>query len=192
MKIAIISRLPEKPGGRRRFLPCHHQGRPHHRGRPGRGGHHHHQHLRIYRVRQDRSHREYPDGLPVQAAEPGPQGHRHRLPGRALQATDHQEIPEVDAVVGIGSNAALPAIVRRLCADGAGQTESYGPKSDMPLGGARVISTPRHYAYLKLPRAATTAATTAPSRLSAARCAAARSTTVWPRPAGWLARACGS
>ena len=27
-----------------------------------------------------------------------------------------QEIPEVDAVVGIGSNAALPAIVRRVCA----------------------------------------------------------------------------
>ncbi len=60
-----------------------------------------------------------------------------------------REIPEVDAVVGIGSNAALPAIVERLCA-GAGQLESYGPKSDMPLGGARVISTPRHYAYLKI------------------------------------------
>ena len=37
-----------------------------------------------------------------------------------------QEIPEVDAVVGIGSNAALPAIVRRLCVDGAGQIENYG------------------------------------------------------------------
>lgn len=61
-----------------------------------------------------------------------------------------QEIPEVDAVVGIGSNAALSAIVRRLCADGAGQIENYGPKSDMQLGGARVISTPRHYAYLKI------------------------------------------
>ena len=61
-----------------------------------------------------------------------------------------QEIPEVDAVVGIGSNAALPAIVRRLCAAGAGQIESYGPKTDMQLGGARVISTPRHYAYLKI------------------------------------------
>ena len=61
-----------------------------------------------------------------------------------------QEIPEVDAVVGIGSNAALPAIVRRVCADGAGQIENYGPKSDMQLGGARVISTPRHYAYLKI------------------------------------------
>src|SRR5699024_3383218 len=61
-----------------------------------------------------------------------------------------QEIPEVDAVVGIGSNAALPAIVARVCAAGAGQVESYGPKTDMPLGGARVISTPQHYAYLKI------------------------------------------
>ena len=60
------------------------------------------------------------------------------------------EMPEVDAVVGIGSNAALPAIVERVCGAGAGQVESYGPKKDMPLGGARVISTPRHYAYLKI------------------------------------------
>ena len=60
------------------------------------------------------------------------------------------EMPEVDAVVGIGSNAALPAIVERLTANGAGQVESYGPKCDMELGGARVISTPRHYAYLKI------------------------------------------
>lgn len=61
-----------------------------------------------------------------------------------------QEMPEVDAVVGIGSNAALPAIVQRLCAAGAPGLESYGPKRDLPLGGARVISTPRHYAYLKI------------------------------------------
>lgn len=61
-----------------------------------------------------------------------------------------REMPEVDAVVGIGSNKALPAILRRVCADGAGQLESYGPKTDMPLGGRRVISTPRHYAYLKI------------------------------------------
>ena len=60
------------------------------------------------------------------------------------------EMPEVDAVVGIGSNAALPAIVERVCAAGADRLESYGPKTDMPLGGARVISTPSHYAYLKI------------------------------------------
>ena len=61
-----------------------------------------------------------------------------------------REMPEVDAVVGIGSNKALPEILRRVCSDGTGQIESYGPKTDMPLGGRRVISTPRHYAYLKI------------------------------------------
>ena len=60
------------------------------------------------------------------------------------------EMPEVDAVVGIGSNAALPEILQRVCAAGAGRVESYGPKAAMPLGGPRVISTPRHYAYLKI------------------------------------------
>lgn len=61
-----------------------------------------------------------------------------------------QEIPEVDAVVGIGSNAALPEILARVTGAGAGRVESYGAKTDMALGGARVISTPRHYAYLKI------------------------------------------
>ena len=60
------------------------------------------------------------------------------------------EMPEVDAVVGMGSNAALPEILRRVCTPGAGRVESYGPKADMPLGGARIISTPGHYAYLKI------------------------------------------
>ena len=44
-------------------------------------------------------------------------------------------MPEVDAVVGIGSNKALPEILRRVCTPGADQLESYGPKADMPLGG---------------------------------------------------------
>ena len=84
-----LPRLPEKSGGCRCFLPCPHQGRPHHCGRPGRGRYHHHQHLRLYRVCQDGGHREHPHGLPVQAGKPRPQGHCHRLSGRALQAADH-------------------------------------------------------------------------------------------------------
>ena len=36
------------------------------------------------------------------------------------------------------SAASVPTVRARV--------ESYGPKSDMQLGGARVISTPRHYA----------------------------------------------
>ncbi|MFR5909077.1 MAG: 30S ribosomal protein S12 methylthiotransferase RimO [Gemmiger formicilis] len=57
--------------------------------------------------------------------------------------------PEVDAVVGIGSNAALPAIVRRLCADGAGQTETMAPRA-MPLAVPASSRPARHYAYLKI------------------------------------------
>ena len=66
------------------------------------------------------------------------------------QSEIRKEIPEVDAVVGIGSNKALPAILERLTGENAGPQECYGPKTDLPLGGARVISTPAHYAYLKI------------------------------------------
>ena len=58
------------------------------------------------------------------------------------------EIPEVDAVIGIGSNDAVCSILERLV--GEEHVESYGAKTAMPLGGKRVISTPRHYAYLKI------------------------------------------
>ena len=59
-----------------------------------------------------------------------------------------KEIPEVDAVVGLGSNAAICSILERLT--GTEPVESYGAKESLPLGGARVISTPRHYAYIKI------------------------------------------
>ena len=96
------------------------------------------------------------------------------------------EMPEVDAVVGIGSNAALPAIVERLTANGAGQVESYGPKCNMELGGARVISTPRHYAYLKIAEGCNNRCHYCAIPLI---CAAAPLTTVLPKLAGWPGRA---
>lgn len=65
------------------------------------------------------------------------------------QAEIRKEIPEVDAVVGLGSNAALPDILERLQAPGT-TAECFGPKTALPLDGARVISTPPHYAYLKI------------------------------------------
>lgn len=58
------------------------------------------------------------------------------------------EIPEVDGVVGLGSSEAIVAILQRIA--GGEAVESYGPKTALPLGGARVISTPAHYAYLKI------------------------------------------
>ncbi len=58
------------------------------------------------------------------------------------------DIPEVDAVVGCASNGAICEILARVA--GGEQVESFGPKSAFPLGGARVIGTPGHYAYLKI------------------------------------------
>ncbi len=60
-----------------------------------------------------------------------------------------QSIPEVDAVVGMGSNADLVNIVERAVS-GSAQQQCYGPKSDLPLGGSRIIGTPNHFAYLKI------------------------------------------
>ena len=61
------------------------------------------------------------------------------------------EIPEVDAVVGIGSNAALPDILEQLMQkQGGPPLACCGPQRDLPLGGPRVIGTPRHYAWLKI------------------------------------------
>ena len=59
-----------------------------------------------------------------------------------------REIPEVDAVVGMASNKNIVKVLARL--DHERPVEAYGPKEEYALGGARVISTPRHYAYLKI------------------------------------------
>ena len=59
-----------------------------------------------------------------------------------------EEMPEVDAVVGIGSNKDIVSIVRevfedRICC-------RYGEKCDLPLEGGRILSTLPFYAYLKI------------------------------------------
>ncbi len=62
-----------------------------------------------------------------------------------------KELPEVDAVVGIGSNKDLPAILKELSKT-PGKTSlcRFGSKLDLPLDTQRVISTPQHYAWLKI------------------------------------------
>ena len=59
-----------------------------------------------------------------------------------------EEMPEVDAVVGIGSNKDIVSIVRDIF---AGQICCrYGEKCDLPLEGGRILSTLPFYAYLKI------------------------------------------
>ncbi len=59
-----------------------------------------------------------------------------------------KEFPEIDAVVGIGSNGDIADICRKAV---EGSREAYfRPKCDLPLDGARHLLSPDHWAYLKI------------------------------------------
>lgn len=59
-----------------------------------------------------------------------------------------QEIPEVDGVCGIGSNGDIVEICNNVL---KGKKYNLFPaKEKMPLDGARVLTTPDHWAYLKI------------------------------------------
>lgn len=58
------------------------------------------------------------------------------------------EIPEVDAVVGIGANADIADIAKRVI---EGEKVYEMPdNSNLPLTGERLLTTPEHWAYLKI------------------------------------------
>lgn len=59
------------------------------------------------------------------------------------------EIPEIDGVVGIGSNKKLGEIIRQILCDKK-QVCSFGEKTDLCIDGKRIISTEPFYAYLKI------------------------------------------
>ncbi len=59
-----------------------------------------------------------------------------------------KELSEVDAVIGIGKNADIAAVVRKAL-DGE-KVEAFPDKLDLPLDGGRVQSTEPHWAYLKI------------------------------------------
>ena len=59
-----------------------------------------------------------------------------------------KELPEVDAAVGIGCNGDIVEILNRVL--GGEQLDAFGEKTALSIEEKRVISTPRHYAYLKI------------------------------------------
>ena len=59
-----------------------------------------------------------------------------------------REIPEVDAVVGIGRNGEIAEIVEAVLADD--HPVLMGEKKDLPLEGERVLTTLPHSAYLRI------------------------------------------
>lgn len=60
-----------------------------------------------------------------------------------------KEIPELDAVIGIGSNNKLCDIIRSVL-DRGEQICSYGEKTQLSMEGKRIISTEPFYAYIKI------------------------------------------
>lgn len=60
----------------------------------------------------------------------------------------HKELPEVDAVLGIGANGDIAALLKKMM---EGEfVESFPEKEKMPLCGERELSTPSWSAYLKI------------------------------------------
>lgn len=59
------------------------------------------------------------------------------------------EIPEVDAVLGIGANGDIIKIIEDVMT-GVDTIEKYPPQQELPLEGQRILTTPEHWAYLKI------------------------------------------
>lgn len=59
-----------------------------------------------------------------------------------------KEIPEVDAVIGIGANADIVQVCENVLK--GYKYESFPSKDKLPLDCERLVSTPKHWAYLKV------------------------------------------
>ena len=59
-----------------------------------------------------------------------------------------KELPEVDGVMGIGANADIAEAVKAVMNDE--KLADFPDKEKMPLDGERLLTTPKHWAYLKI------------------------------------------
>ncbi len=60
-----------------------------------------------------------------------------------------RDIPEVDAVLGIGANTDIAENIGKLMSEDK-PLEGFPDKLKMPLSGERVLSTPSYFAYIKI------------------------------------------
>ncbi|MBP9989257.1 MAG: 30S ribosomal protein S12 methylthiotransferase RimO [Ruminococcus sp.] len=60
-----------------------------------------------------------------------------------------KEIPEVDSVIGIGANGDIISVINDVMS-GVGTVQLYPPQEELPLDGQRILTTPEHWAYLKI------------------------------------------
>lgn len=61
----------------------------------------------------------------------------------------HQELPEADAVLGIGANGDIAPLLTKMMEENT-YVESFPDKSCMPLCGDRELTTPSYFAYVKI------------------------------------------
>ena len=69
--------------------------------------------------------------------------------GERYQAEMHKELPELDAVIGIGANGDIAQLLTQMMEEDQ-YVESFPDKSNMPLCGERVLTTPSYFAYVKI------------------------------------------
>ena len=60
-----------------------------------------------------------------------------------------REMPEADAVAGIGNNENIVEFVEEVLSSDE-KRSAFPPKTSLPLEGARALTTPAHWAYLKI------------------------------------------
>ena len=61
----------------------------------------------------------------------------------------HQELPEADAVLGIGANGDIAPLLTKMMEENT-YVESFPDKARMPLCGDRELTTPSYFAYVKI------------------------------------------
>ena len=61
----------------------------------------------------------------------------------------HKELPELDAVIGIGANGDIARLLTQMMEEDQ-YVESFPDKSKMPLCGQRELTTPSYFAYVKI------------------------------------------
>ncbi len=59
-----------------------------------------------------------------------------------------EEMPEVDAVIGLGANADIVDVMDRVLA--GERVMEFPDKEELPLEGGRVLTTPNYWAYIKI------------------------------------------
>jgi ribosomal protein S12 methylthiotransferase len=69
--------------------------------------------------------------------------------GERYQQEMHKELPELDAVIGIGANGEIAELLTKMMKEDS-FVESFPEKSKMPLCGERELTTPSYFAYVKI------------------------------------------